>query len=41
MHMGSSELKSFLTFILRKNPSKRPDTDTIKRHPFIEKYKDF
>jgi len=35
MHTGSVELKSFITFILRKNPSKRPDTETIKKHPFI------
>ena len=41
MQKGSPEMRSFITFILRKNPSKRPDTDTIKRHPFIEKYKGF
>jgi len=40
METGSPELRSFITFILRKNPAKRPDTDTIKRHPFIEKFKD-
>jgi hypothetical protein len=40
MEIGSPELRSFITFILRKNPIKRPDSDTIKRHPFIEKYRD-
>jgi len=40
MKTGSPEIRSFITFILRKNPAKRPDTDTIKRHPFLEKYKD-
>jgi len=40
MQKGSPELRSFITFILRKDPSKRPDTDTIKKHPFLVKYKD-
>lgn len=40
MQKGSPELRSFITFMLRKNPSKRPDTSTILKHPFIEKYKD-
>jgi serine/threonine protein kinase len=40
MESGSPELRSFVTFILRKNPTKRPDADTILRHPFIEKYRD-
>lgn len=38
MNTGSPELRSFITFILRKNPSKRPDTRIIKQHPFIENY---
>lgn len=40
MNTGSAEFKSFVTFILRKNPSKRPDADTILKHPFIEKFRD-
>lgn len=40
MKEGSAELRSFITFILRKNPAKRPDTATILMHPFIEKFKE-
>lgn len=40
MDKGSPELRSFVTFILRKNPVKRPDADTVRRHPFIDKYRD-
>lgn len=39
MEVGSPELKSFITFILRKDPAKRPDTELIKKHPFLVKYK--
>jgi hypothetical protein len=38
MTIGSPYLKSFITFILRKNPTKRPDAETILHHPFIKKY---
>ena len=40
MDRGSPEIKSFINFILKKNPSKRPDADIILLHPFITKYKD-
>lgn len=40
MKYGSPELRSFVNFILRKNPSKRPDADIILLHPFIQKYQD-
>jgi hypothetical protein len=40
MKDGSPEVRSFVNFILRKNPSKRPDADTVLMHPFIEKYRD-
>lgn len=35
MQVGSPEIRSFLTFILRKNPAKRPDAYTLSKHPFI------
>jgi len=35
MESGSAEIRSFVTFILHKNPAKRPDAETIKKHPFI------
>lgn len=40
MEVGSPELRSFVTFILRKNPNKRPDAETIMKHPFLRKYLD-
>jgi hypothetical protein len=40
MREGSPELRSFVNFILRKNPSKRPDADILLSHPFISKYKE-
>lgn len=40
MREGSPELRSFVNFILRKNPSKRPDADILLLHPFISKYKE-
>jgi serine/threonine protein kinase len=39
MHEGSPELRSFVSFILRKNPAKRPDAETLLMHPYIEKYR--
>ncbi len=40
MKTGSPELRNFITFILKKDPNKRPDAQTIKQHEFIKKYKD-
>lgn len=40
MATGSPELRSFVGFVLKKNPAKRPDADTMLKHPFIEKYRD-
>lgn len=40
MKTGSPELRSFIGFILRKNPSKRPDADILLSHPFIKKFQD-
>lgn len=40
MAAGSPELRSFVGFVLKKNPAKRPDADTMLKHPFIEKYRD-
>lgn len=38
MKAGSPELRSFVNFILKKNPAKRPDADIVLQHPFIKKY---
>ena len=40
MESGSAEMRNFVTSILQKNPAKRPDTKIIKRHAFIQRYKD-
>jgi len=40
MIVGSPEIRSFVNFILKKNPIKRPDADIILEHPFIKKYED-
>lgn len=40
MRRGSPELKSFITFILRKEPSQRPTGEVLLNHPFITKYED-
>jgi serine/threonine protein kinase len=40
MKRGSPELKSFITFILRKDPSHRPTGEVLLKHPFITKYGD-
>ena len=40
MKIGSPELRQFITFILKKDPAKRPDAQQIKHHEFIKKYKD-
>ncbi len=37
---GSLEVRSFVNYILTKNPSKRPDANTVLMHPFIEKYQE-
>jgi hypothetical protein len=38
MKKGSPELRSYINFILKKNPAKRPDADILLQHPFIRKY---
>jgi serine/threonine protein kinase len=40
MKTGSPELKDFITFILKKDPNKRPEAAAIKQHDFIRKYQD-
>lgn len=40
MKTGSLEFRDFITFILKKDPVKRPDAQLLKNHPFIKKYKD-
>lgn len=40
MRVGSPELRSFISFILRKDPSKRPDSSILLSHPFIKKFQD-
>lgn len=37
---GSPEIRSFISFLLKKDPERRPDADIILRHPFIEKYEE-
>jgi hypothetical protein len=31
-------MKSFINFILRKDPKKRPDAEILLQHPFMRKY---
>lgn len=38
MKRGSPEMCSFINFILRKEPSRRPDADIVLKHPFIRKF---
>lgn len=40
MKTGSPQLRDFITFILKKDPTKRPDAKAIRNHGFISKYKD-
>lgn len=39
MRTGSLELRNFLTLILKKDPNKRPDSEKLKNHEFIKKYR--
>jgi len=39
MRTGSPEMRNFLTLILKKDPNKRPDTEKLKSHEFIRKYR--
>ena len=40
MCVGSQVLRNFITFILRKDPEKRPNAEAIINHPFIQKFKE-
>jgi len=40
MKSGNYELRDFVTMILRKDPRKRPDAQTMKTHKFIKKFRD-
>ena len=40
MKVGSYVFKNFVTFILRKDPEKRPNAQAIYEHPFILKFKE-
>ena len=39
MKIGSPEFRDFITFILKKDPNKRPEASAVKQHEFIKKYK--
>jgi len=39
MKVGSIEFRSFISFILRKDPERRPDAELLMKHPFITNYK--
>lgn len=41
MTIGSLLFKSFVSFILRKDPNQRPDSKCLKTHPFISRFRDF
>ena len=40
MKVGSYVFKNFVTFILKKDPEKRPNAQAICEHPFIMKFKE-
>lgn len=40
MTEGSEVFRNFVTFILRKDPEKRPNAEAIYNHPFISKFRE-
>jgi hypothetical protein len=40
MTVGSPEIRSFISFVLNKNPERRPDAEIVLMHPFIKKYEE-
>jgi hypothetical protein len=40
MTVGSEVFRNFVSFILRKDPNKRPDAVSLQNHPFILKFKE-